>query len=136
MPMVIGTLKRLELLQNKPELREKLWTIVHALQNGLREKGFDLGNTQSPVTPVYLKGGTTEAANVVFELREKYNIFCSVVVYPVVPKGVIMLRIIPTAVHTLEDVRYTIEAFSEIQENLKSGKYAKEIVPFMSVNNN
>lgn len=135
MPMVIGALKRLELLQTQPELREKLWTIVKALQSGLKEKGFNIGNTQSPVTPIFLKGGVLEATNIVFELREVYNIFCSIVVYPVVPKDVIMLRIIPTAVHTLEDVKYTIDAFSIIQENLKAGKYNKETVPFFSANN-
>lgn len=135
MPMVFGALKRLELLQTKPELRENLWTVVKALQAGLKEKGFNIGNTQSPVTPVFLKGGVVEGTNIVFELREKYNIFCSIVVYPVVPKDVIMLRIIPTAVHTLDDVKYTIDAFSEIQTNLKAGKYQKETVPFFSVNN-
>lgn len=134
MPMVIGALKRLELLQTQPILREKLWTIVKALQSGLKEKGFNIGNTQSPVTPVFLKGGVVEASNIVFELREVYNIFCSIVVYPVVPKNVIMLRIIPTAVHTMDDVKYTIDAFSEIQKNLQAGKYLKETVPFFSIN--
>lgn len=133
MPMVLGALKRLELLQTKPELKDKLWEIVHALQNGLREKGFDIGNTQSPVTPVFLKGTPIEAGNVVFDLRERFNIFCSIVVYPVVPKGIIMLRLIPTAVHTLDDVKYTIEAFSEIQKNLKEGKYNKEVIPNLSL---
>ena len=101
----------------------------------LFRSGFNIGNTQSPVTPIFLKGGVLEATNIVFELREVYNIFCSIVVYPVVPKDVIMLRIIPTAVHTLEDVKYTIDAFSIIQENLKAGKYNKETVPFFSANN-
>jgi glycine C-acetyltransferase len=133
MPMVIGAMKRLELLQTKPELREKLWEIVRALQNGLREKGFDIGKTQSPVTPVYLKGTPIEAGNVVFDLRERFNIFCSIVLYPVVPKGVIMLRLIPTAVHTLDDVKYTIEAFSEIQKNLQEGKYNKEVIPNFNI---
>lgn len=135
MPMVIGALKRLELLQTKPELREKLWTVVNALQSGLKEKGFNIGNTESPVTPIFLKGGVVEGTNIVFELREVHNIFCSIVVYPVVPKDVIMLRIIPTAVHTLEDVKYTIDAFSIIQENLKAGKYNKETVPLFTANN-
>jgi len=133
MPMVIGAMKRLELLQTKPELREKLWEIVRALQNGLREKGFDIGKTQSPVTPVYLEGTPIEAGNVVFDLRERFNIFCSIVLYPVVPKGVIMLRLIPTAVHTLDDVKYTIEAFSEIQKNLQEGKYNKEVIPNFNI---
>jgi glycine C-acetyltransferase len=133
MPMVLGAMKRLELLRSKPELRENLWTIVKALQKGLRSKGFNIGNTQSPVTPVFLNGGVPEATNVVFDLREKYNVFCSIVVYPVVPKGVIMLRIIPTAVHTLDDVNYTIQAFTEVQANLAAGKYSKETTPFISM---
>lgn len=123
MPMVEGALKRLELLQTRPELKDNLWKIVRALQDGLRAKGFNLGNTNSPVTPVFLSGSVPEATNIIFDLRENYGIFCSIVVYPVVPKGVIMIRIIPTAVHTLEDVQYTIKAFSEIAEKLKQGKY-------------
>jgi glycine C-acetyltransferase len=125
MPMVIGGLKRLELLRTRPELKEKLWTIVTALQNGLKEKGFDIGKTNSPVTPVYLKGGVDEGCNVVVDLRENYGIFCSIVVYPVVAKDVLMLRLIPTAVHTLEDVTYTINVFSEMQEKLAQGFYNK-----------
>jgi glycine C-acetyltransferase len=126
MPLVIGAMKRLELLKSKPELKENLWKIVHALQNGLKEKGFNLGVTQSPVTPVFLKGGITEATNVITDLRENYKVFCSMVIYPVVPKDVIMLRIIPTAVHTLEDVEYTIKAFSEVAAKLQAGAYPKE----------
>ncbi len=121
--MVIGALKRLELLKTKPELKDKLWTIVDALQGGLKEKGFNLGDTQSPVTPVFLNGSVPEATNITFDLRENYSIFCSIVAYPVVPKGVIMLRLIPTAMHTLEDVEYTINAFAEVLEKLKAGKY-------------
>ncbi len=124
MPMVIGSLKRLEMLQTQPEHKEKLWTIVNALQSGLKANGFDLGNTESPVTPVFLKGGVAEATKVTKDLREEFNIFCSIVSYPVVPKGVIMLRLIPTAMHSLEDVEYTIKAFSEIKNRLDSGKYA------------
>ncbi|MBL7103635.1 MAG: aminotransferase class I/II-fold pyridoxal phosphate-dependent enzyme [Bacteroidales bacterium] len=124
MPMVIGAFKRLELLKTKPELKEKLWTIVNALQSGLKEKGFNLGNTESPVTPVFFKGGLPEATNVTKELRENFNVFCSIIIYPVVPKGVIMLRLIPTSVHTLDDVEYTISAFSEIKKNLDAGKYS------------
>ena len=123
MPIVIGAMKRLELLQTRPELKKQLWTIVKALQTGLREKGFNLGNTQSPVTPVFLQGAPFEAANLVLDLRENYGVFCSIVVYPVVPKDVIMLRLIPTAVHTLEDVEYTIKAFSEIYVKLKNKVY-------------
>lgn len=126
MPMVKGALKRLELLRNKPELRENLWKIVTALQNGLRENGFDIGKTNSPVTPVYFKGELNDATNMTIELREKYNIFCSIVMYPVVPKGVIMLRLIPTAVHSLEDVKYTIESFKTLKEKLDSGYYAQQ----------
>ncbi|MEI8202429.1 MAG: aminotransferase class I/II-fold pyridoxal phosphate-dependent enzyme [Bacteroidota bacterium] len=131
MPMVIGLLKRLELLRTRPELKNKLWTVVNALQKGLREAGFNIGNTQSPVTPVFLAGGPSEAAYVTFDLREKFNIFCSIVTYPVVPKGVIMLRLIPTAVHTLEDVEYTIQTFKEINKNLQQGLYNRELKPGM-----
>ncbi len=123
MPLVIGALKRLELLRTQPELKDRLWKIVHALQKGLKDAGFEIGNTNSPVTPVLLNGTIPEATNLILDLRENYDIFCSMVVYPVVPKGVIMLRLIPTAVHTMEDVKYTIDAFKIIIENLKAGKY-------------
>lgn len=126
MPMVEGAIKRLELLKTRPELRERLWEVANALQNGLRAKGFDLGVTESPVTPVFFEGNLAQGTNVLVDLRDNYNIFCSIVVYPVVPKDVIMLRIIPTAMHTLEDVEYTIKAFSEIAEKLKAGKYDSE----------
>jgi len=127
MPMVIGGLKRLELLKNNHQLREKLWTIVRALQKGLKEKGFNIGKTESPVTPVYFEGGIDEGTNVVVDLRENYGIFCSIVTYPVIPKGVLMLRLIPTAVHTLEDVERTINVFSEVKERLAQGYYNKPI---------
>jgi len=123
MPMVIGLRKRLELLRNRPELREKLWQIATALQNGLRERGFDLGVTNTMVTPVFLKGELHEATAITMDLRENYGIFCSIVVYPVIPKGLMELRIIPTAAHSLEDVQRTLDAFSEVQEKLKSGYY-------------
>lgn len=123
MPMVIGALKRLELMRDHPELRTKLWEITNALQTGLINAGFDIGNTNSPVTPVYLNGSIPEATQLVQDLRENYNVFCSMVVYPVVPKGIIILRLIPTAVHTLEDVDYTIKVFESIRENLVKGKY-------------
>jgi glycine C-acetyltransferase len=123
MPMVIGLLKRLELLKNNPELREKLWSVATALQNGLRERGFDIGVTDTVVTPVFLKGELSEATALTMDLRENYSIFCSIVVYPVIPKGLIELRLIPTAVHTLEDVQRTLDAFSEVSEKLKSGYY-------------
>ncbi|MFH0892996.1 MAG: aminotransferase class I/II-fold pyridoxal phosphate-dependent enzyme [Bacteroidota bacterium] len=125
MPLVIGAMKRLEMLRTMPELREKLWTIVNALQSGLKEKGFDVGASNSPVTPVFLKGSIPEATNIIFELRENFNIFCSIVIYPVVAKGTILIRLIPTAIHTLEDVKYTIDCFSEIQKKLSSGYYSK-----------
>ena len=126
MPLVIGAMKRLELLKSKPELKENLWKIVNALQSGLKEKGFNLGVTESPVTPVFLQGGVAEATNVIKDLRENYQVFCSMVIYPVVPRGVIMLRIIPTAVHSLEDVAYTIKAFSDVAAKLQAGAYPKE----------
>lgn len=129
MPMVIGALHRLEMLKNKKELREKMWEIVNALQSGLKNAGFDIGVTESPVTPVFFSGGVSEAATITMDLRENYNIFCSIVIYPVVPKNTIMLRLIPTSMHTLEDVNYTIKAFSEIQNKLKSGAYKNQGVP-------
>jgi len=124
MPMVMGAIKRLELLRTKPELREQLWTVVNALQTGLKEAGFEIGVTNSPVTPVYLSGGIPEATNLIYDLREKHNVFCSVVVYPVVPKDVILLRLIPTAMHTVEDVEYTLNAFKAVKKNLDDGTYA------------
>nr|WP_199079432.1 aminotransferase class I/II-fold pyridoxal phosphate-dependent enzyme [Pedobacter sp. ASV19] len=123
MPMVIGLLKRLELLKGKSELREKLWNIATTLQKGLRDRGFDLGITNTMVTPVFLKGELLEATALTMDLRENHGIFCSIVVYPVIPKGLIELRLIPTAVHTLEDVQRTLDAFSEVSEKLKSGYY-------------
>lgn len=128
MAMTIGAIKRLEMLKTDHSHRENLWKIVRALQSGLRDAGFDLGKTESPVTPVMLQGGVAEATQITYDLRENYGVFCSIVVYPVVPKGVILLRLIPTAVHTLEDVDYTVKAFKEVQEKLKAGKYDKEIV--------
>ena len=126
MPLVVGALKRLELMRNHPEYREQLWNITRALQNGLVEAGFNIGDTNSPVTPVYLNGSIPEATNLIIDLRENFDIFCSMVVYPVVPKGMIILRLIPTAVHTMEDVKYTIESFSKIVDKLKAGQYMSE----------
>jgi len=131
--MTIGALKRLEILKNEPQHRQKLWTIVNALQKGLREKGFNIGKTESPVTPVYFTGGVPEATKITYELREKYNIFCSIVVYPVVPKDVIMLRLIPTAAHTLEDVEYTINAFAQVKQKLDAGEYSDGEIKAMRV---
>jgi glycine C-acetyltransferase len=124
MPMVIGSLKRLDLIRKHPELKDNLWKIVNALQSGLKEAGFNLGNAASPVTPVILEGGIPEATQITVDLRENYNIFCSIVTYPVVPKGVILLRLIPTAVHTLEDVNFTINAYKELRQKLNEGAYA------------
>ena len=125
MPLVVGALKRLELLRTQPELKENLWTVVRALQSGLREKGFNIGTTESPVTPVFLSGEIPDATQITFDLRENHGIFCSIVMYPVVPKGVIMLRLIPTAMHTLEDVQQTIEAFEAMASKLDKGLYSK-----------
>ena len=127
MPMVIGAIKRLEMLRDQPEHREKLWTIVNALQKGLKEKGLNLGNSESPVTPVFLRCSLGQTAQLVADLRENYNIFCTVVIYPVVPKDVVMLRLIPTSVHTLEDVEYTVNAFAEVQKKLENNEYSEEM---------
>ncbi|WP_035807215.1 aminotransferase class I/II-fold pyridoxal phosphate-dependent enzyme [Lunatimonas lonarensis] len=125
LPMIYveGTLKRLEMLRTMPELKQNLWVVVNALQNGLKEKGFNIGTTTSPVTPVVLNGTVGEAATLSKDIRENYNIFCSVVIYPVIPKGMIILRLIPTAVHTLDDVQETITAFEAIKDKLASGYY-------------
>lgn len=127
MPMVLGALKRLDMIRTQPEHRIKLWNIVNALQSGLKEAGLDIGNTESPVTPVMLNGTVGEATQITFDLRENYNIFCSIVTYPVVPKGIILLRLIPTAVHTLEDVNYTIKAFKEVKEKLDNKAYSEQM---------
>jgi glycine C-acetyltransferase len=126
MPMVIGALKRLEMLRTMPSLRENLWNVVNALQSGLKDAGFDLGKTESPVTPVYMRGGIIEATNLILDLRENYSIFCSMVIYPVVPKGDILLRLIPTAMHTLDDVHETIHAFTECRAKLEAGEYKSD----------
>lgn len=125
MQLVIGALKRLEMLRTMPELKSNLWKIVNALQGGLKERGFDIGTTQSCVTPVYLKGSIPEAMALVKDLRENHGIFCSIVVYPVIPKGLILLRLIPTATHTLEDVDKTLEAFLAIRDRLENGTYKR-----------
>ena len=127
MPMVVGLRKRLELLRTKPELKNNLWNVVNALQKGLKEKGFNIGRTESPVTPVILSGSESEAAQMIIDLRENHSIFCSIVIYPVVPKGIMMLRIIPTAAHTLEDVSLTIKAFENVSHKLKSGAYISNL---------
>lgn len=126
MPMVVGLRKRLELLKSQPELREKLWFIAISLQNGLKERGFDIGVTNTMVTPVFLEGELQEATAITMDLRENYGIFCSIVVYPVIPKGLIMLRLIPTALHTIEDVNRTLDAYSELAVKLKKGHYKEK----------
>ena len=123
--LVVGALKRLDLLRTRPELKAKLWENVNALQSGLKERGFDIGTTQSCVTPVYLKGSIPEAMVLVKDLRENHSIFCSIVVYPVIPKGIILLRLIPTSTHTLEDVSLTLDAFTAIRERLEGGIYKR-----------
>ena len=125
MQLVVGALKRLELIKTKPEIKQKLWDNVHELQSGLKKKGFDLGSTQSCVTPVYLNGTVPEAFALVKDLRENYGVFCSTVIYPVIPKGLILLRLIPTASHNSKDIQDTLEAFSSIRERLLSGVYKK-----------
>ena len=125
MQLVKGALKRLDMLRNQPEFKAKLWENVNALQNGLKQSGFDIGKTQSCVTPIYLKGSIPEAMALVKDLRENHGIFCSIVVYPVIPKGLILLRLIPTASHTLEDVNETLEAFANIREKLENGIYKR-----------
>jgi len=127
MPMVMGALKRLEYLR-KGEQKAKLWKIVDALREGLIKIGFDLGNSASPVTPIIMHGDTGESTHMIYDLRETYGIFTSAVVYPVVPKGVILIRLIPTAAHSMEDVEYTVKAFKEVAEKLKKGEYKGEIV--------
>ena len=123
MPMVIGALKRLEMLQTMPELRTSLWEVVNALQAGLKDAGFDIGVTESPVTPVHMHGGVVEATNLILDLRENYSIFCSIIIYPVIPKGDILLRLIPTSMHNLEDVKETIAAFTICRDKLVAGDY-------------
>jgi glycine C-acetyltransferase len=130
MPMTLGAIKRLEFIQAHPEQKEKLWTIVNALQSGLREAGLNLGKTESPVTPVFMKSGLGRTTQLIYDLRENYGIFCSVVIYPVVPKDVVMLRLIPTAVHSLEDVEYTVKAFKEIKWKMDNDAYPDKMADF------
>jgi glycine C-acetyltransferase len=132
MPFVVGNLKRLELIRTKPELKDQLWKNALALQNGLKEKGFDIGKTDSVVTPIYMKGGVEEATAMVMDIRENYRIFCSIVVYPVIPKGHIIYRLIPTAVHTQEEIDLTLKAFSETKAKLDAGAYKVAEIPDMA----
>ena len=121
--LVYGIIKRIEMMRSKPEFKKKLWENVFSLQEGLKNRGFDIGNTQSCVTPVYLKGSIPEAMVLVKDLRENYGIFCSIVVYPVIPRGLILLRLIPTASHTIDDINVTLRAFSSIRDKLNNGTY-------------
>jgi glycine C-acetyltransferase len=130
MAMTLGAIKRLEFIQAHPEQKEKLWVIVRHLQKGLREAGLDLGKTESPVTPVFIKSGVNQATQMILDLRENYGVFCSAVVYPVVPRDVVMLRIIPTAVHTIEDVDYTINVFKEIKRKVDNNLYPDKMAEF------
>ena len=132
LPMVVGALKRLDLICSHPEYHERLWIITRALQSGLRESGFDIGVTQSPVTPVYMHGGNEEGTNLIVDLRENYGIFCSIVIYPVIPKGEIILRLIPTAAHTMEDVERTIDAFKAVRDKFDAGYYRSMPIPQMA----
>jgi glycine C-acetyltransferase len=132
MPLVLGNLKRLDLLRTRPELKNKLWENALKLQNGLKERGFDIGKTDSVVTPVYMDGGVEEASAMVMDIRENYHIFCSIVVYPVIPKGHIIYRLIPTAVHTDEDIKKTLDAFSQTKKKLDAGEYKAEAIPDMA----
>lgn len=132
MPIVIGNLKRLELLRTQPQLKDQLWSNAMKLQKGLKERGFDIGNTNTMVTPVYMKGGVEEATAMVTDLRENYHIFCSIVVYPVIPKGHIIYRLIPTAAHTDQDIEDTLRAFSETKAKLDAGAYRAEMIPDMA----
>jgi len=132
MPYVVGNLKRLHLLRSKPELKEKLWYNATKLQQGLKNNGFDIGKTDSPVTPVYMKGGVEEATAMVMDLRENYNVFCSIVTYPVIPKGHIIFRMIPTASHSDADIEQTLKAFTETKQKLDAGEYKAEAIPDMA----
>ncbi len=132
MPIVMGNLKRLDMLRTMPELKEKLWANALRLQAGLKERGFDIGATDTPVTPVYMKGGVEEATQMVMDLRENYGVFASIVVYPVIPKGHIIYRLIPSAAHTFEDIDQTLKAFSETKEKLDAGAYKSEVIPDMA----
>jgi glycine C-acetyltransferase len=134
LPMIIveGMLKRMDMLKNMPELKQKLWDNVNKLQNGLKERGFDIGKTNSPVTPVYMKGDVPEATAMILDLREHYHIFCSIVVYPVIPRGQIIYRLIPTAAHTDEDIELTLKAFSETKKKLDAGAYKAAEIPDMA----
>ncbi|WP_341841097.1 pyridoxal phosphate-dependent aminotransferase family protein [Chitinophaga caseinilytica] len=129
LPLVIGHLKRVQLMRAHPEMKAKLWSNVNKLQKGLRDRGFNIGSTNSPVTPIYLEGDIPEATAMCLDLRENYNIFCSIVVYPVIPKGQIIYRLIPTAAHNDEDIELTLKAFTETKAKLDAKAYAVAEIP-------
>ena len=122
----------MKMLKSMPELKEKLWYNVNKLQTGLKERGFDIGKTNSPVTPVFMKGDVPEATAMILDLRENYNIFCSIVVFPVIPRGQIIYRLIPTATHTDEDIELTLQAFSATKKKLDAGEYRVAEIPDMA----
>jgi glycine C-acetyltransferase len=126
MPLVVGARKRLKMIKTMPELKDQLWLIANALQKGLVDSGFNIGTTNTQVTPVILEGGLGEATNLTLDLRENHGLFCSIVVYPVIPRGMIILRLIPTAMHTLDDVDYTIETFKKVYTKLLAGEYKSD----------
>jgi glycine C-acetyltransferase len=130
MAMTIGAIKRLEMIKAHPEYKDKLWKVVHALQKGLKDAGLDLGKTESPVTPVFMKCPLSQVTQLIYDLRENFGIFCSVVIYPVVPRDVVMLRLIPTALHTMEDVEYTVKAFKELKSKVDNDVYPHEMKDF------
>jgi len=134
LPMIVveGMLKRMDMLKSMPALRSKLWMVTRTLQQGLRDRGFDLGKTNTMVTPIYMKGDVPEATAMVLDLRENYNIFCSIVVYPVIPKGQIIYRLIPTAAHSMDDIELTLKAFTETKAKLDAGAYQAAEIPDMA----
>ena len=135
MPLVLGNIKRMEIIDSPEgdELRAKCWKITHAIQNGFKELGFDIGEAEACVTPIHIPGTPVQATRMAKDLRENYNIFCSIVVYPVIPKGMVIFRIVSTAVHTLEDVDYTLKAFAEIKKKLDAGEYDGDDIAAMTI---
>ena len=135
MALVIGNIKRMEIIDSPEgdELRKKCWAVTHAIQNGFKEEGFDIGEAEACVTPVHIKGGIAQATKMAKDLRENYRIFCSMVIYPVIPKGMIIFRIVCTAAHTMEDVNYTLKVFKEIKAKLDAGLYDGDDIAAMTV---
>ena len=129
MAFVLGNIKRMQIIDSPEgdELRRKCWQITHAIQDGFRKEGFDIGEAEACVTPVHIRGGVAQATQMAKDLRENYRIFCSIVVYPVIPPGMVIFRIVSTAAHTMEDVEYTLKAFKEIKAKLDAGVYDDEV---------